>query len=363
MNIQRVTAKAGPWPLHSSEQTRRIEADAVGTRPAHTLMQSAGLAVARMAQALVPHAQHVQVFAGPGNNGGDGAVAATLLHQAGRRVSIALMADAARLPADAAQALADAHAAGVPIAHALPAADAPCDLRIDALLGLGANRSPEGLVADAITFCLASSVPLLAVDLPSGLNADTGAVMGSAIRATATLALLTLKPGLFTASGRDHAGDVFLDSLGVIAAGFPGVAWLAGESRSAWRFRQHVQHKGSFGDVAVVGGALGMTGAAWLAAQAALAAGAGRVYCSLLDKNADEDAPLLLPQRPELMGRAAWWLSPPPLLARSTLERPAQIGARVSGLFRRLQSGHLQAYVAYALLGLAIVLAWEALRG
>ena len=278
-------------------------------------MQSAGLAAARLAQALVPHAQHVQVFAGPGNNGGDGAVAATLLHQGGHQVSLSLMADAARLPADAAHALALAQAAGVPVHPSLPAADAPCDLRIDALLGLGANRAPEGLVADAINFIQADNTPVLAVDLPSGLHADTGAVMGLAVRATATLALLTLNPGLFTASGRDHSGEVWFDNLGVSTDATPGVARLAGEQRSAWPARQHAHHKGSFGDVAVVGGAAGMTGAAWLAAQAALAAGAGRVFCSLLD----EHAALLLPQRPELMGRPAWWLSAPPLLARSTV--------------------------------------------
>ena len=315
MNTQRVTAASGPWLLHNTEQTRQIEAQAINARPTHTLMQSAGLAVARLAQALVPHAAHVQVFAGPGNNGGDGAVAATLLHQRGCQVSLSLLADAAHLPADAAQALAEAHAAGVPINTALPAVDTHCDLRLDALLGLGVNRPPEGLVAEAIKFIVASNTPVLAVDLPSGLNADTGAVMGHAVRATATLALLTLKPGLFTASGRDHAGEVWLDNLGVSTDATPGVAWLAGESHSTWPARQHAQHKGSFGDVAVVGGATGMTGAAWLAAQAALAAGAGRVFCSLLD----EHAAGLLPQRPELMGRAAWWLSAPPLLARSTV--------------------------------------------
>jgi hydroxyethylthiazole kinase-like uncharacterized protein yjeF len=154
--------------------------------------------------------------------------------------------------------------------------------------------------------------PVLAVDLPSGLHPDTGALLGAAaVRADVTLALLTVKPGCCTGHGRDQSGEVWLDTLGVTAKA--PTAWLSGPPVPPPR--RHAAHKGSFGDVAVVGGAAGMVGAAWLAASAALAAGAGRVYCSLLDPQ----AVLLDPARPELMGRTAWWQSPPALLAQTTV--------------------------------------------
>ena len=279
-------------------------------------MEAAGLAVARAALALAPHAQQVQVWAGPGNNGGDGLVAARHLHAAGKHVLVTMLGNPARLPADAEAALAHAHAAGVRVRSSADGdadADAPSpDLVIDALLGLGARRAPEGDIAAAIAAINASSAPVLAVDLPSGLHADTGAVLGAdAVRATATLCLLTLKPGCFTHQGRDHAGDIWLANLGVNTG--PPSAWLSGPP--TLRTRAHATHKGSHGDVAVVGGAAGMVGAAWLAARAALAAGAGRVFCSPLDPATAQQNP----QQAELMARRAWWTSSPKVLRATTV--------------------------------------------
>jgi hydroxyethylthiazole kinase-like uncharacterized protein yjeF len=149
--------------------------------------------------------------------------------------------------------------------------------------------------------------PRLAIDLPSGLNADNGQPLGAAcVRASHTLALLTLKPGLFTAAGRELAGETWFDDLGVAPdAGRAPEAWLTGrdEARAGMLPRHHNQHKGSFGDVIVIGGAAGMSGAAVLAARAALAAGAGRVYLSALDA----PGPAIDVQRPELMLRTAMW--------------------------------------------------------
>ena len=297
--ITPITACNGPWPLHDSAASRLAEHAALATAAPQALMQAAGLAVARAALALAPHAQQVQVWAGPGNNGGDGLVAARHLHAAGKQVQLTWLGDPARLPADAAAALAQAQAAGVRIERSARAnAPAPA-LVIDALLGLGMSRAPEGPIAAAIASINASGAPVLAVDLPSGLHADTGAVLGAAaVRATVTLALLTLKPGCFTHLGRDHCGEIWLAALGV-DVGAPS-AWLGGAPKL--QTRTQATHKGSYGDVAVVGGAEGMVGAAWLAARAALAAGAGRVYCSPLDPAAD----LLAPLHPELMGRHAW---------------------------------------------------------
>ncbi len=198
-------------------------------------------------------------------------------------------------PPDAAWALDQARAAGVRLSTRLEEA-AAADVVIDGLLGLGARRAPDGALAEAIAWLNASGLPVLAVDLPSGLDADRGTALGAAaVRATHTLALLTLKPGLFTAQGRDHAGRVWLDTLGLPDPGRGPLSLLGTPATVA---APHDSHKGRFGDLLVVGGAPGMAGAATLAARAGLAAGAGRVYLGLLDPEAAPD-----PTRPELMTR------------------------------------------------------------
>ncbi len=311
--LQRITADGGHRALHGAAATRQIERRAAAALPPHTLMARAGLATARLAIALAPHARRVRVWCGPGNNGGDGLVAARHLQAMGRQVEVVLLGDATRLPADAAWALADARGAGVVIAAAASAE--PADVVIDAVLGIGASRAPEGAIRDAIAAIdrAGDDVPVLAVDIPSGLHPDRGTRLGdAAVRASATLHCLTLKPGCFTAAGRDHAGAAWLDTLGATVHE-PPTAWLHAGAQT--QVRRHDSHKGSYGDVAVVGGASGMTGAAWLAARAALAAGAGRVYTSLLD----DTAALLDPAQPELMGRRHWWRSPPEVLAEATV--------------------------------------------
>ena len=153
----------------------------------------------------------------------------------------------------------------------------------------------------------AGPAPVLAVDVPTGLHADTGALLAStpdtAVRAHHTLCLLGLKPGLFTGQGRDAAGQVWLDMLGIDTQHAPS-AWLAGPPPST--ARAHASHKGSFGDVVVLGGASGMTGAALLAGSAALHGGAGRVFVGLLEEKADTHAltHALVASQPELMLRA-----------------------------------------------------------
>ncbi len=312
MSLEPITADGGPWSLHGSGAARAAETAALAVAPPQALMERAGLALARLALALAPHARSVHVFAGPGNNGGDGLVAARHLHAAGKRVQVALCGDAEGLPADAAAALRRARDAGVTLATVLP--DAASDYAIDALLGLGARRAPEGLLAAAIARMNAGAAPVLAVDLPSGLHPDTGQPLGtSVVKASDTLALLTLKPGLFTGQGRDLAGSVWLDRLDVEAAG--ATAWLTGARDATSPPRAHASHKGRFGDVAVVGGAPGMTGAAILAARAALAAGAGRVYLDLLDAA----AATLDPLRPELMFRPNWWCTTPAVIGATTV--------------------------------------------
>jgi hydroxyethylthiazole kinase-like uncharacterized protein yjeF len=322
--IRRLDAATRREPLFGVAGTRRIEADALAEAPPFALMARAGDAVARLALALAPHAERILVFAGPGNNGGDGLVAATRLRALGKDASVVLLGDPAALPADAGEAHARAQQAGVPIAAwpSPPVARDP-SLVVDALLGLGASRPPAGDIAAAIgaiaTFA-GRGVPVLAVDVPSGLDPDRGQPLGDAcVVARHTLALIGARPGLFTASGRDHAGTVWTDALGVDLDRHAPDAWLVGAAEIARheRARRHVEHKGSFGDVAVVGGGAGMAGAALLAARGAHAAGAGRVFVDLLDPGAAAFA--LDPERPELMLRPGWWQGDAAAIAQSTV--------------------------------------------
>ena len=311
-------------PLHDTAATRRFETRAIARAPAGALMARAGLAAAKLALALRPDARRVWVLAGPGNNGGDGLDAAARLQAAGRDVTVHLLADAQRQGADARAARQRAQEAGVRLVDALPDAPPSCDLAIDALLGLGLTRAPAGALEAAIAAFNATGAMRLAIDLPSGLDADRGATPGAAVQAQHTLTMLTLKPGLFTAQGRDHAGQVWLDALGE-DVDEPPTAWLAAAAAEPPPARRHAQHKGSFGDVVVVGGAPGMVGAAWLAASAALAAGAGRAYVSLLDPA----APAWLATRPELMSRERAWADHPSLLRTSTVVCGCGAGAAV----------------------------------
>ncbi|WBY02270.1 NAD(P)H-hydrate dehydratase [Ramlibacter tataouinensis] len=289
--MQKVTADRS-WRLHDVAATRRIEQRAAAALPPHTLMQRAGLATARLALALAPHARQVWIACGPGNNGGDGLEAALLLRQWGKPVAVTIAGDPARFPADAAQAWRRCQAAGVPVLDEPPPG---WDLCIDALLGIGAARPLQGAIAQAASCIAAGHGLVLAVDVPSGLAADTG--QGDGVRAHHTLSLLTLKPGLFTARGRDAAGQVWFDDLQAGAPPDLACAELSGPP--ALGERLHASHKGSYGDVAIVGGAPGMAGAAVLAAAAALTAGAGRVFLCPLDERAGS----LAPAWPDLMLR------------------------------------------------------------
>ncbi len=251
-------------PLFDVAASRRIETRALVHTP--DLMERAGLSVAKLALALRRTAGPVWVVCGPGNNGGDGLIAARHLAAAGLPVHVGH--DAPRQPS----------------------------LVIDALLGLGLNRPPSPNMQATMAAMQACGAPILAVDLPSGLLADTGqAAGGHAVCADHTLALLTLKPGLFTGEGRAHCGRLWFDDLG-IPPDEPPTADLLGTA--APPVRGPTSHKGSHGQVLVMGGAPGMQGAARLAARAALACGAGRVYLDLPGAAADAPAD---PGRPELM--------------------------------------------------------------
>lgn len=327
-------------PLHDSSANRQLEAIAAAHLPPHTLMQRAGTSLARLALALAPHARTTHVLAGPGNNGGDGFEAAAWLHRRGRAVQVWSVGDPRHLPADAAAARQRACASGVPIAPWSEdaaqqlAAGTPETLVIDALLGRGLARPVQGTLAAAIEAVGRGRAPVLAVDLPSGLPADSGSLAAGApaIRAHATLALLSPAPGLFTGEGRDCAGEIWWDDLGVDLTAVAATAWLndGGRGDLAAAPRRHARHKGSFGDVRIVGGAPSMTGAALLAGRAALHAGAGRVYLHLLDPGAAG----LDAMAPELMFGAA--LDHVVLDDRCTVLAGCGGGAAVAGELPRL---------------------------
>ncbi len=304
-----------PHTLHDTAATRRLEQSAAALLPAHTLMQRAGLAVARLARALAPHARTIWIACGPGNNGGDGLEAAANLHQWGMPVLVTWLGTPDTAPPDALGSWQRARQAGVQFASEAPATLGPNDLCIDALLGIGLTpgntRPPENRLLALLQHLHHSQAPLLAVDLPTGLQGDTGQydpgfiapAAPTAPSARHTLSLLTLKPGLFTGAGRDASGTVWFDDLDCDAGREPPCAQLS-ILRNA-PVRLHASHKGSYGDVAVVGGeglaarGMGMGGAALLAARAALHGGAGRVLVTLL-----EGTPLEIDvQQPELMFR------------------------------------------------------------
>lgn len=275
-----------PLPIYPTAGIRALEAALPAARP--SLMERAGLAAAELARDLAGDGRPILVLAGPGNNGGDALVAARHLKAWFHRVEVVCAADPARLPPDAAAAFAAWQRAGGGCLTE-PPRRGDWGLIIDGLFGIGLTRAlgePYGTWVSRIND---HSAPILALDIPSGLDADSGLALGPTVRARHTLTFLALKPGLLTADGPDHCGKLHLRTLNVPPSSFPPApGWLldAAMVRGFVRPRPLNSHKGQFGSVAVLGGAPGMTGAALLAARGALAAGAGRVYVGLLHEAA-----------------------------------------------------------------------------
>ncbi|MFN3370568.1 MAG: NAD(P)H-hydrate dehydratase [Sphingomonadaceae bacterium] len=262
-------------PLLTAAAMRAAEADwfAAG-HDSFALMQVAGAAVATAAAAHLPASSgRVLVLAGPGNNGGDGFVAARLLAEAGHGVTVATLLPTEALKGDAARAAA---AFAGPIVAPEAADPAGFDLVIDALFGIGLARPPAGAAAALIERVNAAAVPVLAIDIPSGVDADTGAAPGPAIRATETLTFHTPKPGHLLLPGRLLAGQLTVADIGLPPPADPGL-WQNGPGLWAWPAPAPDTHKYARGAVAVWSGPRLATGASRLAAEAALRAGAGAV--------------------------------------------------------------------------------------
>ncbi|MBU1235822.1 MAG: NAD(P)H-hydrate dehydratase [Gammaproteobacteria bacterium] len=252
---------------------RAIEARFADATP--PLMERAGASVAASAREMLGNANGpLLIVAGPGNNGGDGLVAARILTEQGCDVTVVQAAS-----------------------EDIPERD--WRLVIDAIFGIGLTRPVAGRLAEVIAQINALSRPVLAIDVPSGLCADTGRVLGSAVHATRTISFIAGKPGLYTLDGPDHCGEVAIDGLGLDVGTAEGQLISSALFGDWLRPRRHNAHKGDYGSVGVIGGAPGMAGAALLAGRAALQLGAGRVYVGMLERLAVD------PQQPELMLRNA----------------------------------------------------------
>ncbi len=265
-----------PRPIYLSQDIRRIEQEAAGATP--SLMERAGAAAAELAATLLPDTgKEVLVLAGPGNNGGDAKLVAEILQGKFFRVTLC--------------------------ERSTPPPEKKFNLIIDGLFGIGLARPIEGEYAKLVAYVNAQACPVLALDIPSGLHADTGRMLGCAVRATHTLSFIGLKPGLLTLDGPDHCGHV---SVADLSLDQPGTAtdhgWVAGPElfSSILKPRPRNFHKGMAGSLAVIGGSAGMAGAALLAARAGLKLGAGRVYSGLLEEHAlDAGAPELMLRHPD----------------------------------------------------------------
>ncbi|MBZ0106658.1 MAG: NAD(P)H-hydrate dehydratase [Sulfuricella denitrificans] len=297
-----VTELTHNQPLYRSHDIRSIEQAALKLSPAPALMERAGKAAAELATQLLGNNYAVLVLAGPGNNGGDALVAARILQERGYRVTTVLTGDPARRPEEAAAAFHALQEMGGSFLPAIPA-DGRWDLIIDGLFGIGLDRDLDSKYQELVKQINRMKTPVLSLDIPSGLDSETGQPFRAAVRADHTLTFIGLKPGLFTAYGPDYCGQIHLDSLGLPNDFLPAVRGQligADEVSRHLKPRPRNSHKGMLGSVGVLGGAETMVGAAILAGRAALLLGAGRVYVGLLAENA-----LALDlQQPELMLRS-----------------------------------------------------------
>jgi len=273
--------------------------------PGYTLMTRAGEAALREAIKGYPDARRWQVVCGAGNNGGDGYVVARLAAQQGIAVSVFALVDPEKLTGDAATALNDFATEGGVVSPWTGELDAEADLLVDGILGSGLERDVGGEFAAAVTAFNEHPAPVLALDIPTGINGDNGAVMGSAVRADLTVTFVGLKQGLFLGDAPGYCGRIRFAGLEIPESyrdGIDAAYRRVDDERleSALAPRARAAHKGDFGHVLVVGGGEGMPGAVRLAGEAALRAGAGRVSIATHPTH----AAIIVASRPELMSHA-----------------------------------------------------------
>ena len=292
-----------PTTLYRAAQVRELDRIAIEEFgiPGAVLMGRAGEAAFRSMRLHWPKVRRIAVVCGLGNNGGDGYVIARLAAEAGLDVGVLQVGDPQRLQGDALRARRLLDATPVVVYPFDVRALSDADLIVDALLGTGLKGEPHGEWREAIQAINAADKPVLAVDIPSGLDADTGCVQGAAVRAALTVTFIGLKQGMVTADGPDHCGVIQFNDLGVPSEVFARVAASATriELKDLPRLpgRRRNSHKGDYGRLLVIGGEHGMAGALRLCGEAALRVGAGLVY---LATRADHAA-VISAQRPELL--------------------------------------------------------------
>ena len=271
-------------PVYRTAGMRDLETKALAGLKPPGLMERAGLAAAEIARKITASGGRVLVVAGPGNNGGDAFVVARHLKSWWFKVDVVFTGDATKLSADARAAYAAWRDGGGGTVERIPATQR-WDLAIDGLFGIGLQRDLTGRHAELVAAINALGAPVLAIDVPTGLEADTGRIMGCAVRATHTATFIGLKPGLLTLDGPDHCGQIHLCTLELDAAALraPQGAVIGSDIiASALPARRANTHKGDYGSLGIIGGAHGMVGAALLAGRAAINLGAGRVYVGML---------------------------------------------------------------------------------
>jgi ADP-dependent NAD(P)H-hydrate dehydratase / NAD(P)H-hydrate epimerase len=286
--------------LYTEAQIRAAE-KTFRPRGGESLMQRAGEAVARHALAMLKSRKNktVLILAGPGNNGGDAWVAARALQLKKIKVAVCILGEHKFLDVTAKKA----HDAFVKARGTANAADArnpstsaafgAYGLIVDGIFGIGFSVSKRGLSGEFLAATRAANsasekfgVPILAIDVASGLDAETGVAAADAIRATTTITFLGAKLGLYTADGVDCSGNIIVDALGVSMGESAGELLTRDVAAALIPMRRNNSHKGSYGNAGIIGGADGMVGAAVLAARAALHVGPGKVYVGLAAKNA-----------------------------------------------------------------------------
>ena len=246
------------------------------------LMERAGSAALALLREQYPRARRVTIACGPGNNGGDGLVLARLASEAGLHATVLSPADLRKSKGEAAAAYDAWCKVGGSTLPFTAEQLSNADVLVDALFGIGLERPLEGAWRAAVECLNTSGLPIFALDIPSGLHADTGRVLGSVVRANATLSFVGLKAGMFTGQGREHCGAIECSDLGVPSVFFDNIPAAARRisARSLWGLlapRVRHAHKGDAGRVLVIGGQPGMPGAAQLAGTAAYRTGAGLV--------------------------------------------------------------------------------------
>ena len=292
--------------LFRTEQVRALDRSAIDEEgiSGEELMERAGRGAFRYLRRRWPEVYRIFVMCGRGNNAGDGYVVARHAREAGLEVTVCAVEDPNKLCGDAKTAYRRMSRSGLDVVDFVAPKSGDCGLVVDALLGTGLRRALTGRFREAVEGINACSVPVLSLDVPSGLDANTGVVCGAAVRATVTISFVGLKQGLFSGLGPSYCGDIEFDDLGIPSRIYDGQAPAARlTSSEEWTHlltrRERHAHKGHFGHVLVVGSDVGYTGAARLAAEAAARCGAGLITIATREAHAHT----ISGERAELMGR------------------------------------------------------------